>query len=370
MVLLQHIFEGPSMAKVTADLGSVTRIGVDIAKSVFQVHGVDASGAQVFTKKLRRSRFLEFFRGLAPCAVAMEACSTAHHWGRELCALGHDVRLIPAAHVKPYVRRNKNDAADAAAIAEAAGRPGQRFVAVRGVESQAGLMRHRVRELLMGQRTALLNALRGHLAEIGMVAAKGVERAYELKQALQDGADADGVVIPEVVRAALLPLAAQIEALDAELARIDAEIEAAAMADERARLLMTIPGIGPLIASALLATVSDLSLFAGPRDFAAFLGLVPRQHSSGGRERLGRISKMGDRYLRKLLVVGATSALRTAAGHRDALRTWATQLLRRKDAKTGFKVTAVALANKLARIVFAVLRSGKAYDDRPVAAAA
>ena len=358
------------MAKVTADLGSVTRVGVDLAKSVFQVHGVDASGAKIFTKKLRRSRFLEFFRGLPLCEVVMEACSTAHHWGREIGALGHDVRLIPPAHVKPYVRRNKNDATDAAAIAEAGGRPGQRFVAVRSVESQAGLMRHRVRELLIGHRTALLNALRGHLAEIGMVAAKGVERAYELKLALQEGTDADGVVVPEVVRSALLPLAAQIDSLDAELARIDAEIEAAAKKDERARLLMTIPGIGPLIASALLATASDLGLFASARDFAAFLGLVPRQHSSGGKERLGRISKMGDRYLRKLLVVGATSALSAAAGHRDAMRVWATQLRRRKDARTGFKVAAVALANKLARIAFAVLRSGKAYDDRPVAAAA
>ena len=230
------------MAKVTADLGSVTRVGVDLAKSVFQVHGVDASGAKVFSKKLRRSKFLEFFRALPLCEVVMEACSTAHHWGRELSALGHEVKLIPPAHVKPYVRRNKNDAADAAAIAEAGGRPGQRFVAVRSVESQAGLMRHRVRELLMGHRTALLNALRGHLAEIGMVAAKGVERAYELKLALQEGVDADGVVVPEVVRAALLPLAAQIDGLDAEVARIDAEIEAAAMADASARLLMTIPG--------------------------------------------------------------------------------------------------------------------------------
>lgn len=358
------------MAKVAAGLGPVTRVGVDLAKSVIQVHGADASGAKVFSKKLRRSKFLEFFRGLRLCEVVMEACSSAHHWGRELIVLGFTVKLIPPAHVKPFVRRNKNDAIDAAAVTEAGSRPGQRFVAVRGVESQAGLMRHRVRELLMGHRTALLNALRGHLAEIGVVAPKGVENAYGLKLALEEGVDADGVVIPGIVQAALLPLAAQIGGLDAELARIDAEIEAAAKTDEKARLLMTIPGIGPLIASALLATVADVGAFASGRDFAAFLGLVPRQHSSGGKERLGRITKMGDRYLRKLLVVGATSALAAAGGHHDALRAWAKQLLERKGGKEGFNLTRVALANKLARIAFAVLRSGKAYDDRPVAAAA
>lgn len=359
------------MTKVAGEPGRVTRVGFDIAKSVFQVHGVDASGAVVVKRKLRRSKVVEFFRSLPPCEVVMETCSSAHHWGRALGALGHVVKLIPAGHVRPYVRRSKTDAADAAAIAEAAGRPGQRFVAVRSVASQAALMRHRVRELLTGHRTAALNALRGHLAEIGLVALRGVERAYALKRALEDGFDADGEAIPEDVRAALSPLTAMIAQFDAQIEAIDAAIETAAKADAQARLLMTIPGIGPVIASALLASVGDLSPFARARDFAAFLGLTPRQHSSGGKERLGRISKMGDRYLRKLLVVGATSALRTAAGHRDALRLWASQLLERKGGRpNGSTLVAVALANKLARVVFAVLRSGKPYDDRPVAAAA
>ena len=358
------------MGKSREDFSKVTRVGLDLAKAVFQVHAVDAAGGVVARRKLRRGVVVEFFGRLAPCLVAMEACASAHHWGREIAALGHEVRLIPPAHVKPYVRRNKTDAADAAAICEAAMRPGQRFVPLRGIENQAELMRHRVRELLSGQRTALLNALRGHLSEIGIVAPQGAQHAYRLKRLLADGADENGeIVVPASVRGALAPLGAEIEALDAAIGEIDDELAAKAKADERARRLMTIPGIGPVIATAIVATVRDVQGFAGGREFSAFLGLTPRQRSSGGKERSGRISKMGDRYLRKLLVVGATAALCHASGHDDALRRWAKDMLKRKAGlKYAFKLTAVALANKLARIALALLRSGAVYDDRPVAA--
>jgi transposase len=230
-------------------------------------------------------------------------------------------------------------------------------------------MRHRARELLASQRTALINALRGHMSEIGIVAAQGAQNAYGLKRMLSDGADEHGeIVVPESVRGALRPLGEQIEALDEQLGAIDAEIAAQVKADEKARRLMTIPGIGPITASAIVATVRDMSGFSSGREFAAFLGLTPRQHSSGGKERLGRITKMGDRYLRKLLVVGACAVLSHREGQYDALRTWAKALIGRKTVKYNFKLTAVALANKLARIAFAVLTRGEVYDDRPVAA--
>jgi transposase len=228
---------------------------------------------------------------------------------------------------------------------------------------------HRAREQLVGQRTALLNALRGHLSEIGMVTARGAQNAYRLKRVLTDGVDEDGVIqVPKCVRMALAPLAKQIDALDAGIETIDKELAAEAKADEKARRLMSIPRIGPVTASAIAATVPDMSAFASGREFSAFLGLTPRQHSSGGKERLGRITKMGDRYIRKLLVVGATAVLHHATGHNDPLRRWAKRMLDRKGGQAGFKLTAVALANKLARIVFALLRTGEFYDDRPVAA--
>ena len=297
----------------------------------------------------------------------MEACSSAHHWGRQLLALGHEVKLIPPAHVKPGacpgldpgVRRNKNDAADAAAICEAAGRPGQRFVPVRSVENQAELMRHRARELLAGQRTSLLNALRGHMAEIGVVAPQGAQHAYHLKRLAADGFDDNGeIVVPDCVRAALRPLVGQIDALDAAIGTIDKELEASVKTDETAKRLMTIPGVGPVTASAITATIQDMSAFASGREFSAFLGLTPRQSSTGGKQRLGRITKMGDRYLRKLLVVGACATLSHRKGHNDALRLWASALLERKTVKYKFKLTAVALANKVARIVFVLMTRG------------
>jgi transposase len=357
------------MGKSIRNFAAVTWVGLDLAKSAFQVHAVDVNGEVIAARKLRRGQLVAFFAELPRCLVAMEACSSAHHWARQLMALGHEVRLIPPAHVKPYVRRNKNDAADAAAICEAAGRPSQRFVPVRSIDNQAGLMRHRARELLAGQRTAALNALRGHLAEIGVVAPQGAQNAYDLKRMAADGFDESGeIVVPDCVRAALRPLVGQIDALDEAIGAIDRELAASVKADETARRLMTIPGVGPVTASAITATIQDMSGFASGREFAAFLGLTPRQSSTGGKERLGRITKMGDRYLRKLLVVGACATLRHRQGHNDALRLWASALIERKTVKYKFKLTAVALANKVARIVFTLMTRGGQYDDRPVAA--
>ena len=357
------------MGKSIENRSSVTVVGLDIAKNVFQVHGVDAKGATVVARSVRRGQLLSFFASLPRCLVGMEACSSAHHWGRALSELGHEVKLIPPAYVKPYVRRNKNDAVDAAAICEAVVRPNMRFVTVRSVDNQAELMRHRVRELLAGNRTRMLNALRGNLAEIGVVAAQGAQHAYGLKRLLADGFDDNGeAVVPDCVRQALAPLVHQIDAIDGEIAAIDKEIEALVKADETARRLTTIPGVGPITASAIVATVRDTSAFSSGREFAAFLGLTPRQSSTGGKARLGRITKMGDRYLRKLLVVGACATLSHRKGHTDALRLWADRLLERKAVKYRFKLTAVALANKVARIVFAILTRGGQYDERPIAA--
>ena len=357
------------MGKSIQKLSSVTRLGLDLAKKVFQVHAVDANGEIVVARKLARGRLVGFFSELPRCVVAMEACSSAHHWGRKLLALGFEVRLIPPAHVKPYVRRNKNDAVDATAICEAAGRPGQRFVPVRSIENQAELMRHRARELLAGQRTAALNALRGHLAEIGVIAPQGAQHAYDLKRLAVDGFDEYGeVVVPDCVRVALRPLGSQIDALDEAIGAIDNEIAMSVKGDETAKRLMTVPGVGPVTASAIVATIQDMGDFASGREFAAFLGLTPRQSSTGGKPRLGRITKMGDRYLRKLLVVGACSTLSHRKGHNDALRRWASGMLERKTVRYKFKLTAVALANKVARIVFVLMTRGGQYDDRPLAA--
>jgi transposase len=359
----------PSMGKSIRNFATVTRVGLDLAKRAFQVHAVDAKGEIVVARKLTRNQLIPFFAALPPCVVAMEACASAHHWGRALIELGHEVRLLPPAHVKPYVRRNKSDQVDAAAIYEAMSRPGQRFVPVRSIENQAALMRHRARELLAGQRTAALNALRGHLAEIGLVAPQGAQHAYGLKRMAADGFNENGeIVVPDCVRGALGPLIGQIDALDEAIGAIDSELAASVKADETAKRLMTIPGVGPVTASAIVATIQDAGEFASGREFAAFLGLTPRQNSTGGKTRLGRITKMGDRYLRKLLVVGACATLRHRKGHNDALRLWASGMLERKTVKYKFNLTAVALANKVARIIFVLMTRGGQYDDRPIAA--
>ena len=342
------------MGKIITDFSSVTTVGLDLAKHVFQVHAVDAYGRVIVTKALERKDVFSFFAGLPHCLIGLEACGSAHHWARELIRLGHDARLMPPAYVKPYLRRQKNDAADAAAICEAVTRPSMRFVAVRGLENQAALMHHKARELLVAQRTQLLNALRGHLAEIGIIAAQGPNNARALAALVTNSKEA----IPGCVREALVPLVRQLHALDHEIGGSDQTIKAMANADATARRLMSIPGLGPVTASALAASVPDVSAFSGPREFAAFLGLTPRQHSSGGKERLGRISKLGNRYLRKLLVVGAHAGLYHRKRHTDALRTWTNRLLETKP----LKLVAVALANKLARIVFGIMRGKTTYN--------
>jgi transposase len=341
------------MTKSISGLSEVTVVGLDLAKHVFQVHGIDACGHVIVAKPIKRGKLLEFFAALRPCLVGLEACGSAHHWAREIGKLGHDARLMPPAYVKPYVRRQKNDAADAAAICEAVTRPSMRFVPVRSVENQGVLMHHKVRELLVSQRTQMLNAVRGHLAEIGIIAAQGPNKTRELAELIAAGDEA----IPSLVRAALMPLVRQLERLDAEIDRTDHTIMVLAQADPVARRLTSIPGIGPVTASAIAASVQDIAGFAGPREFAAWLGLTPRQNSSGGKERLGRVSKMGNRYLRKLLVVGAHAVLYHRKCHADALRLWACKLMQTKP----FKLVAVALANKLARIAFALMRSQSLY---------
>ena len=333
-------------------MAQVSTIGLDLAKNVFQVHGLDAQGQVLVRRPLRRAEVLPFFARLAPCLVGMEACATAHHWGRELTKLGHTVKLMPPAYVKPYVKRGKTDAADAEAIAEAVQRPTMRFVAVKTRDQQAVLMLHKVRDLLVRQRTMLVNALRGHLAEFGIVAAQGAAGVTSaVAQFRTEQAD-----LPELARSAIRRLVGQIEAVAQEVKRAEAEIVAWCRNDAASRRLLTIPGIGPITASAIAAAVPDPSLFRSGRQFAAWLGLTPRPHSSGGKERLGRISKQGDGLIRRLLVVGATAVIRVARQDNPG-RAWAKRLLERKPAR----VVSVALANKTARIAWAVMMRGDVY---------
>ena len=339
---------------------NVTTIGVDLAKSVFQVHGVDAAGETVVRKQLRRRQVLPFFRKQPACLVGMEACATAHHWAREIAALGHEVRLMPPRYVKPYVKRNKNDAADAAAICEAVSRPTMRFVAVKTAEQQSVLMLHRSRALLVRQRTMLVNAIRAHMAELGIVARVGLPQVKALLAVIADEADDR---IPPLARSCLHGLAVQLMSLEHEIAAAGQRIHAWHRSSEVSRRLETIPGIGPITASALAATITDPSLFRSGRELAAWIGLVPRQSSTGGKERLGRISKQGDPYLRWLLVVGAMTVIRHAK-RRGTKNPWLAELIAHKPTK----VAAVALANKLARIAWALLRDGETYQ--PPAAAA
>ncbi len=329
----------------------VSTIGIDLAKNVFQVHGVDAGGTVVIAKKLRRSQVLPLFAKLPPCLVGMEACATSHHWARELKALGHDVRLMPAGYVKAYVKRNKNDAADAAAICEAVSRPSMRFVPVKTTEQQATLMLHRTRDWLVRQRTQLINAMRAHLAEFGLIAAQGRDGLTTLIAIMRSE-----VSIPGMARKALHGLLGQLDALGLQISDIERLILAEHRSNDTSRRLQTIPGIGVIGATAIAAMVPDPTVFRSGRDFAAWIGLVPRQNLSGGKERLGAISKQGNRYLRRLLVVGATAVIRRVRARPDK-HPWLIQLLARRPAK----VVAVALANKMARIAWAVLARGDTY---------
>ncbi len=334
-------------------MGQVVTIGLDLAKSVFQAHGVDAAGEIMVRRKLRRAQLVAFFARQPPCLVGMEACASSHHWARELTALGHEVRLMPAHYVKPYLKRGKNDAADAEAICEAVTRPSMRFVATKSPEQQCAMMLHRVRLVLCRQRTQLSNALRAHLAEFGVVAPVGRLGLERLLAIVADPADDR---LPAAARACLQMLAAQLAVVKAQILKNDRRIMADARTTELGRRLMAIPGVGPQLASALVASVADPAIFRTGRDLAAWIGLVPRQNSSGGKERLGSICKAGHRYLRQMLVVGAMSVIRHARGS-ERRRPWLAQLLARRKAK----VVAVGLANKIARTVWAMMMTGEHY---------
>ena len=336
-------------------MAEVSMIGIDLSKRSFQLHGMCADGSVGFRRTLSRGALLDFLARQPGCVVAMEACGGAHHWGREILKLGHEVRLVPPVYVKPFVKRQKNDAADAAAICEAASRPTMSFVAVKTAEQQGRGMLFRVRDLLVRQRTQAINALRGHLAEFGMVAPRGPAHVRALARALED-ADAE---LPDLVRALGGVLLEKIAALDAKIAELDKELAARARQDAEARRLMTVPGVGPVTAMAIQAFAPPLDGFRRGRDFSAWLGLVPRQHTTAGKPRLGKISKMGQRDLRRLLVCGAMSVIRNAVRRGGTIDDpWLADMLARKTSK---KLIAVALANRMARIVWAMTTRQENY---------
>src|ERR1700732_4897716 len=341
---------------------TITTVGVDIAKSVFQVHGVDADGNIVIRRQVKRRYVLAFFQKLPPCLVGIEACASSHHWSRELQALGHTVRLMPPAYVKPYVKRHKNDAVDAEAICEAVTRPNMRFVATKSPEQQSCLTLHRTRHLFIRQQTSVINAIRAHLAEFGIVAPVG---RNGVEQLLGVAADANDKRLPEVARACVVALGAQLRMLKAQILAFDRRIMAWHRSNEASKRLDEIPGVGPVLATALVASIADPKAFRSGRDFSAWIGLVPKQNSSGGKDKLGSISKQGDRYLRSLFTAGALAVIRYAKIHGTKHRPWLTALLARRPTK----VAAIALANKMARMAWAMMTRGDRYRQ-PVALAA
>ena len=341
-------------------MADVRVIGLDIAKSVFQVHGIDAAGATVLRKRLTRSRLLPFFEKLPPCVVGIEACATSHFWARELMKLGHDVKLMPAQYVKPYVRRQKNDMADAEAIAEAVTRPSMRFVAPKSPAQQSAMMLHKVRLMLNRQLVMLTNAIRAHVAEFGIVAPVGRSGVDRLLAIIDD--DTDPRIAAEA-RQCLQMLVAQLRLVKHQILESDRQVLALARATELGRRLMEVPGIGPLVASALVACVPEPAIFRSGRNMAAWLGLVPRQNSSGGKERLGSITKAGNRYLRQMLFTGAMAVIRRAM--QGTRRKWLLRLLERRAPK----LAAMALANKTARIAWAMMMSGERYKEPEAIAA-
>jgi transposase len=335
-------------------------IGLDIAKHIFQVHGADAAGHVLFRRRVTRSKLLGFLAAQAPCVVAMEACASAHYWAREIGKLGHCVRLIAPAYVKPFVKRQKNDAADAEAICEAAQRPSMRFVPVKTEEQQANAIVFRARDLLVHQRTQCVNALRGHLFEYGYVFPQGITHVATLVALVEDPQSS----LPEGARVILRLLVDTFTALDSQIATLDAEINQRSKADPTARRLMTIPGVGPITATAITALVPAVQGFAAGRDFAAWLGLTPLQKSTGGKQKLGAVSKRGERTIRRLLIIGASAVVQQASRRGAPKGSWLAQMLARKPKM----LVTVALANKMARIVWALLVKGGIYRT-PVAAA-
>jgi transposase len=341
---------------------AVTTVGLDIAKSVFQVHGVDAAGNVLIRRQLKRRYVLSFFEKLPRCLVGIEACATSHHWARELTALGHTVRLTPPAYVKAYVKRQKNDAADAEAIGEAVSRANMRFVETKTPEQQSCLMLHRTRHLFIRQQTAVINSIRAHLAEFGIVARVGRQGVEDLLDVVADPSDRR---LPDVARACVTALGIQLRLLKAQVLEFDRRIMAWHRSNATSRRLDEIPGVGPALATALVAGVADPKAFRSARHFAAWIGLVPKQHSSGGKDKLGSISKQGDRYLRALFTAGALAVIRYAKVHGTGHRPWLTALLARRPTK----VAAIALANKIARMAWAVMAKGERYKE-PAALAA
>lgn len=338
----------------------ISMIGLDLAKQVFQVHAADARGRCVLRKQLKRREVLAFFAGLSPCVVAMEACGTAHYWAREIAKLGHEARLIPPAYAKAYVKRGKTDAIDAEAICEAAGRPRMNFVPVKTIEGQALAMAHRSRDLLIKNRTMLINALRGHLAEFGFVAAKGIGRLPDLIELVSE---APKETLPDMVRATLSGFLDAILLIGEKLAAAEMQLAAWHKASAQSQRLAAIPGIGLMSATALSALVPDAKLFKNGRHLATWLGLTPKLHGTGGKTRAGRISKAGDGYLRRLLVLGATSLIRSLANKTTPLALWVQALMARRPRRA----VTVALANKLARIAWVIMAKAEAY--RPAQAA-
>jgi transposase len=333
----------------------VIMIGLDIAKHVFHAHGADERGRAVFSKRISRGKVLEFFASKPRCLVALEACGGAHHWARQLIALGHEVRLIPPAYVKPFVKRQKNDAIDAEAICEAAQRPSMRFVAIKSEEQQAAGLVFRTRDLLVRQRTQLINAIRSHLGEYGWVAPKGPSHVAMLADLLEDEEMASS--LPQAARAMFRLMLDLLDELDGKIAELDKEIARRAREDEVSRRLMTIPGVGPITATAIAALAPAAESFARSRDFAAWLGLTPRQHSTGGKQKLGAISKMGERTLRRLLIIGSSAVVLHASKRGAPKGSWLEQMLARKPRM----LVTVALANKTARIVWALLMKREDY---------
>jgi transposase len=343
-------------------MSEVTTIGLDIAKNVFHAHGADAGGSPLFSRKISRTKLLEFFAKQPRCLVALEACGGAHHWARELTLLGHRVKQIPPAYVKPFVKRNKNDAVDAEAICEAAQRPSMRFVAIKSEEQQASALVFRTRDLLVRQRTQLINAVRGHLTEYGWVAPKGPSHISVLSDLLEG---AVGTSLPGAALPMFRTMLDLLEVLNGKINELEKEIARRAREDVIARRLMTIPGVGPITAAAIAALAPPVETFTKGRDFAAWLGLAPRQLSSGGKQKLGSITKMGERTLRRLIIIGCSAVVLQASKRGAPAGSWLEQMMARKPRM----LVTVALANKTARIIWAVLMKQEDYKA-PVAAAA